>query len=122
MSHIVKSKLKLMDLDKVKTAAEHNGFQILGEGTHKMYNNQRATGLAITLPDWSYPVVIDKEGTAHYDNYGGHWGKQIELDKLCQRYAIEVASEQALLDGYMVTENELENGDVELEMVQYATS
>lgn len=118
MSHIVKSSLKLVDAKMVEQAAKHNGFEIVGVGTHKLYNNQSATGLGIKLPDWNYPVVIDAEGTAHYDNYGGSWGKQIELDKLCQRYAIEVANYQAELEGYIVTEQQLENGDVELEIHQ----
>lgn len=122
MSHIVRSDLKLVDREKVKSAAEHNGFKIIGEGNHKMYGGQRATGLAITLPGWNHPVVIDEKGVAHYDNFGGSWGKQVELDKLCQRYAIEVANEQALVEGYMVSENVLENGDVELEMVQLVES
>ena len=35
-----------------------------------------ATGLQVQLPGWNFPVVCDLgTGKAHYDNYGGQWGR-----------------------------------------------
>ncbi len=123
MSHVVKCKDNMKNRGALDTAIQNLGLQNLGQGTFKLYGGRQVTGLGVTLPDWKFPIVINPEtGEASYDNYGGSWGKQIELDKLVQRYSIEVAQEQALLSGYTVTEKELENGDVELEMVQLATA
>ena len=99
------------------------GLECLGEGKHKLFSNQTAEGIAFKLPGWSYPVVINPiSGEAVYDNYGGNWGAQIELDKVVQRYSLEVAKEQAMLSGFSTTEEKLENGDVKLRMEAIQTS
>ena len=42
----------------------------------------------VTLPGWTYPVVIDTaSGDVRYDNFGGAWGSQHQLDRLMQAYA-----------------------------------
>lgn len=99
------------------------GLTNLGEGRHKLFDGSVHSGIAVKLPGWQYPVVIDHvKGEAFYDNYGGSWGKQIELDKLVQRYTIEVAADQAIAGGYTFAENVLANGDVELEMTAVAST
>ena len=67
------------------------------------------------LPGWHYPAVIDvAAGDIKFDNYGGKWGKQEELDKLLQAYAVEKAKAEARRVGHTVTEQALSNGAIKL--------
>lgn len=117
MSHVVKCRVEMKNSNALNAAIDHLKLENLGQGTHTLYNNQKATGIAVKLPAWNYPVVINTEtGEAKYDNYGGHWGKQVELDKLVQRYAVETAREQALLSGMTIEEHTEQNGDITLRM------
>ena len=122
MSHIVTCKVELKNEGCLLKAADKLGLEHLGNKTHDMYGRQKATGHGFKLPNWQYPVVIGEDGTARYDNYGGSWGKQVELDKLVQEYSAQVAEEQALMSGYTVERNYAENGDLELEMTQLVSS
>lgn len=73
------------------------------------------TGLAVQLPGWRYPVVCDSAtGKVQFDNYGGHWGKQVELDRFLQAYAFEIAQIEARRKGYAVTEQTLTDGSIKL--------
>lgn len=126
MSHTVTCKVEMRDENSLRRAIDHLNLPLVEGGrigTHKLYGGQSAHGIAIQLPNWRHPVVIDPvTGTAKYDNFNGSWGKQIELDKLVQRYSIERTMEEAQVVGYNVEENTLENGDVELVMTQVAST
>ncbi len=118
MSHISTVKVEMKDRAAIIRAAQKLRLTFLSEGEHRLYNDQKATGLAFKLPEWRYPIVIDPEtGVVKYDNYGESWGKQVELDKLVQRYGAEVAIMQAEAVGMETIETELENGDLRLELV-----
>lgn len=122
MSHVVTCKVEMKNRDALNAAIDHLGLENLGQGKHRLYGRS-VDGVGLKLPDWNYPVVINPEtGEAFYDNYGGSWGKQLELDKLVQRYSIEVAEAQAMESGYNVETVDQENGDVELIMTQLASS
>jgi hypothetical protein len=72
-------------------------------------------GLTVELPGWRYPVVCDiTSGTVKYDNYGGHWGDQQQLNKLLQAYAVEKARIEARKKGHTVTEQTLGDGSIKL--------
>jgi hypothetical protein len=74
-----------------------------------------ATGWAVSLPDWRYPVVCDcATAKIAYDNYGGHWGNQEQLDRFLQGYAAEKAKIEARKSGHTVTEQQLADGSVKL--------
>jgi hypothetical protein len=123
VSHVNLVKVAMTDRAAIKAAAEKQNLKFLGEKTHELYNSQKATGLGFTLPGWSYPVVIDPAtGIAAYDNYGEHWGKQIELDKLVQGYGVEVTRAEANRLGALCEERVLANGDIELEMSLLVTA
>lgn len=124
MSHIVKCKVEMKNVDCLNRAIRHLGLENLGNRKqHQLFGGQKADGIAVKLPGWTYPVVINPEsGEAVYDNYGGNWGKQEELDKLVQRYAIETTIDQAIAGGYTYEENRLPNGDVELLMTGLVTT
>ncbi|HZK81204.1 MAG TPA: DUF1257 domain-containing protein, partial [Humisphaera sp.] len=66
-------------------------------------------------PGWHYPVVADvATGDVKFDNYNEAWGKQSELDKLLQAYAVEKASAEARRVGHSVTEQSLSDGSIKL--------
>jgi hypothetical protein len=72
-------------------------------------------GLLVQLPRWRYPVVCQTdEGKILFDNFGGRWGGQVELDKFLQRYAVEKARLEARKQGFDVTETQLESGAIKL--------
>ncbi len=120
MSHIVTQKTDVRDLEAIKAACTRIGIDQPVSGSHKLFSSQQAAGLAIRLPKWNYPVVINPEtGDLKYDNYGGHWGDQVELDKFVQAYTIEYTSAQARMNGYLVNEVPLENGDVRVQLQAY---
>ena len=73
------------------------------------------TGLAVELPGWNYPVVCDlASGEVQFDNYEGRWGKQQELDRFLQAYAVEKAKLEAQRKGYGVLEQPLADGSIKL--------
>ena len=55
-----------------------------------------------------------KTGQVKFDNYGGHWGEQVQLDKLWQAYAVEKAKIEARKKGHGVTEQQLADGSIKL--------
>jgi hypothetical protein len=74
-----------------------------------------ATGWAIRLPEWRYPIVCDvNTAKIAFDNYGGRWGDQVQLDRFLQGYAVEKAKVEARKKGHSVSEQALEDGSVKL--------
>jgi hypothetical protein len=74
-----------------------------------------ADGLAVELPGWHYPVVCDlATATLKYDNYGGAWGEQAQLNDFLQAYACEKAKIEARRAGHSVTEQPLADGSIKL--------
>lgn len=128
MSHIVTVKMELKDEEAIKAAVDRmegasyvNGTYEDSLGTHKMYYGQKAEGVAVNLPGWNHPVVINPTtGECKYDNYGGSWGDQAHLDQLVQLYGVEVAKTQALLHGHVANEEVLENGDIKLTVQDFS--
>lgn len=83
--------------------------------------SEQVTGLAVRLPNWQYPVVVDVElGTLRFDNFGGNWGEQKELDLLLQAYAVERAKLEARQKGYACTETTLTDGSIKLQILEGA--
>jgi len=114
MSHIVSIKTKLTDANAVNAACRRIGLAQPTSGTAKLFSDQ-ATGLIVKLPGWHYPAVIDTaSGEVKFDNYGGQWGKQTELDKLLQAYTVEKARAEARRVGNTVTEQALADGSIKL--------
>ncbi|HEV2968427.1 MAG TPA: DUF1257 domain-containing protein [Pirellulales bacterium] len=89
MSHIVEIKTEVRDPDALRAACRRLGLAELVHETVQLFSG-KATGWAVRLPDWNYPVVFDTtRGEARYDNFNGRWGEQKHLDRLMQAYAIE---------------------------------
>lgn len=104
MSHTVKVSVELRDREVLEAARVRCKLPEFREGKHDLFQGQHR-GLALQLPNWNYPVVIKPEsGEAVYDNYNGKWGKQVELDRLCQAYALEAGEREFRRQGFEVVE------------------
>ena len=77
--------------------------------------SSRATGYAVRLKDWRYPVVCDVQtGRVAFDNFGGRWGKQEELNCLFQKYAVEKTRLESRKQGHTLHEQALADGSIKL--------
>jgi hypothetical protein len=73
MSHLVEIRTEVRDEAAVQAACQRLKLPIPVRETVKLFSAQ-ATGLAVRLPNWRYPVVCDlASGQVQYDNFGGHW-------------------------------------------------
>jgi len=100
MSHVVTIKSQVKDEDCARQAAAEVGAQVIGNGEHKLFREQRAVGFAIKLDGWKFPAVFDlATGAAHFDNYNGSWGAPAKLSAFQQAYGIAVAKKAARLSG-----------------------
>ena len=59
-------------------------------------------------------VVDTAVGGISYDNYQEAWGKQVELDRLLQVYAVEKTRIEARRAGHTLTEQTLGDGSIKL--------
>jgi hypothetical protein len=110
LSHIVTIQTEIRDAAAVIAACRRLSLPEPVQGTVEVFATT-ATGLQVQLPGWNYPVVCDlSTGKAHYDNYGGVWGQEQELDRFLQAYAAESAKIEARRNGHMAFEQPLENG------------
>ena len=114
MSHIVSIQTEVRDAAAVRAACKRLGLAEPVEGKTRLFSGE-VTGLAVKLPDWQYPVVADiSTGQLKFDNFGGRWGEQKELDKFLQSYAVEKAKIEARKRGHAVTEQQLSDGSIRL--------
>jgi hypothetical protein len=112
LSHIVEIKTEVRDEAAVKAACVRLQIPTPEHKTVRLFN-ATATGLCVQLPGWQYPVVANLQtGQLQYDNYGGHWGRQEELNKFLQGYAVEKAKIEARKKGHMVSETSLQDGSI----------
>ncbi len=119
MSHIVQIKTQVRDPAAVQAACRRLGLAEPVQGKFELFSGE-VNGVGVQLPGWRYPVVFDTAtADARYDNYGGYWGEQKELDRLMQAYAVEKAKIEARKKGYTVTEQRIADGSIKL-VVQVA--
>jgi hypothetical protein len=114
MSHIVTIKTRVTDPLALAAACRRLSLDVPVAGTAQLYGGQ-ALGLIVKLPGWTYPVVADTAaGALRFDNFGGAWGSQSELDKLLQAYTVEKARIEARRAGHTLTEQPLADGSIKL--------
>ena len=112
MSHIVAIKTQVKDPLAVQAACRRLQWAEPQQRTVELYRS-RATGLAVELPGWRYPLVCDTTtGELKYDNFQGHWGNESQLHKFVQTYTVEKARLEAKRQGHSVTEQQLEDGSI----------
>lgn len=118
MSHVVSIPTKIHDATAVAAACQHLGLPAPVNGTARLYSGE-ASGLLVQLPGWKYPVAIDTStGTMTFDNFSGHWGEGLELDRFMQRYTIEVARLEARRKGHTFTEHSLQDGSIRVQITE----
>ena len=114
MSHIVTIKTEVRDAAAIRAACRRLNLDQPEQGVFKLFNGE-ATGLAVRLPGWAYPVVCDTvSGQAQFDNFEGRWGDQKHLDRFLQAYDVEKAKLEARRLGHGVTEHALNDGSIKL--------
>ena len=114
MSHIVTIKTEVRDAAAVRAACQRLKLDQPEYGTFKLFSGE-ATGLAVQLPEWRYPVVAETQtGTLRYDNYEGRWGEKKHLDEFVQMYAVEKTRLEARRKGHSVSEQRLADGSIKL--------
>lgn len=118
MSHVVTIQTRLHDPAALAAACQRLGLAAPVQGTAGLFSGE-ATGHVIRLPGWVYPVVVDTlTGAARFDHFEGRWGDPKELDRLLQMYAIEKCRSEARKKGFAVSEQQLENGSVKLQITE----
>jgi hypothetical protein len=114
MSHVVTIKTQVRDAAAVAAACKRLGLPTPAQRTVKLFS-ESASGLAVELPGWNYPVVCDlPSGSLKYDDYGGAWGEKKELEKFLQMYAVEKAKIEARRRNHRVVEQTLPSGEIQL--------
>lgn len=112
MSHIVTIRTEVRDPNAIRLACARLSLAEPIFGPTKLFSSSK-TGWAVNLPKWRYPVVCDTvSGNVEFDNFEGRWGKQEELNRFLQRYAVEKAKLEARKAGHSVAESLLEDGSV----------
>ena len=114
MSHVVTIKTEVRDPNALRLACRRNELDEPVHGTVKLFSSE-VTGYQVQLPRWRYPIVCDtKSGEVAFDNYEGHWGDTVHLDRLIQAYATEKALIESRRQGHSVTEQTLSDGSIKL--------
>ncbi|KAA0134448.1 DUF1257 domain-containing protein [Gimesia chilikensis] len=117
MSHIVQIQTEIRDPAAIRTACQRLKLPPPVQGEFQLYNSN-ASGWAIQLPRWRYPVVCDiNTSKLAFDNFEGRWGDRAELDRFLQGYAVEKAKLEARKQGHTIREQPLADGSIKL-MVQ----
>lgn len=114
MSHIVTIQTQVRDPAAIEAACRRLGLEAPVHGSKRLYRST-ATGWAVQLAGWRYPIVCDTEaGVVHYDNFNGAWGDRKLLDQFLQAYAVEKARLEARRNGHTVSEQSLADGSIKL--------
>ena len=114
MSHIVRIQTEVRDAAAVFAACRRRQLAEPVAGKHLLFGGE-VEGLAVRLREWTYPAVCQLEtGEVQFDNFGGRWGEQRELDQFMQAYAVEKARIEARKRGHTVTEQSLTDGSIKL--------
>lgn len=95
MSHVVEIRTQVRDAEAVRLACRRLHLPEPIVGSVKLFSST-VKGLAVQLPGWNYPVVCQlRTGQVLYENDGGKWGDQAQLDRLLQAIAAEQANVEA---------------------------
>lgn len=114
MSHIVQIQTEVRDAAAIGAACRRLALPEPVFGATKLFSNS-ATGWAVQLPEWRYPIVCDvNTAKIALDDFGGRWGDRKQLDRFLQAYGVERTKIEARKKGHTVAEQPLEDGSVKL--------
>ena len=112
MSHVLTIRTQVRDPLAIQTACSRLKLPAPVYGPANLFASEKV-GWAVKLTGWNYPVVCNTNtGEVDFDNYGGKWGQQQELDLVLQAYAVEKAKLEARKAGHSVTEHLLADGSI----------
>ncbi len=115
MSHTAEIKTDVKDPSAIIAACKEMGLPVPEKRENVHFGGTTQSGLCVQLPGWRHPLVIDTAtGAMKYDNYGGRWGEQKELQKFTQMYGVSKATLIARSKGYTVARSTLPNGTIRL--------
>jgi hypothetical protein len=116
MSHIVQIATKVKDPAAVAAACQRLNLPAPAQGTAHLYSGE-ASGLLVQLSGWKYPVAINTaDGSISFDNFENAWGERSHLEKFLQMYAVELVRISARKKGHSVSEQQLQNGSIRLQI------
>ena len=114
MSHIVTITTEVRDPVAVSAACHRLHLAEPIAGSTRLFSGV-VSGLAVQLPDWRYPIVCQTEtGQVLFDNFNGHWGDRVHLDRFFQAYSVEKTHIEARRQGFEVYEQPLTDGSIKL--------
>ena len=114
MSHVVEIKTEILDPVAIQAACQRLSLPEPEFGEFKLFSTS-ATGWAVRLPDWTYPLVCDvNTAKIAYDNYEGRWGDPRQIDRFLQSYAVEKTKLEARRKGHSVFEQSLPDGSIKV--------
>ena len=114
MSHIVTIETEVRDVAALRSACRRLGLDEPVQEATQLFSGE-ATGYCVRLPDWTYPIVCNlAAGELKFDNFGGQWGEQKELDRFLQAYAVEMSRLAARRRGHTCSEAQLADGSIKL--------
>jgi len=114
MSHIVEIKTEVKSEAAVQAACRRLELPPPVHETVRLFSDT-ATGYAVRLPNWRYPVVCDlTSGSLRFDTFEGAWGESRHLDAFLQAYAVEQAKLEARRQGHSASETRLADGSIRL--------
>lgn len=114
MSHLITINIELKDKQAAIAACNRLEWTVK-ENTQIQYaDGKTPTGMAIYIPNWTYPIVITEDGKVVGDNYGGSWGDPAKLNQLKQAYGAEVVKAMARRQGRSVYESQNQDGSLTL--------
>jgi hypothetical protein len=114
VSHTVTINTEVRDAMAVREACQRLGLPEPVPGRHQLFSGE-VCGLAVQLPEWTYPVVADlPTGQLRYDNFSGRWDADKHLHQFLQAYAVCKATIEARRRGHSVREEKLADGSIKL--------
>jgi hypothetical protein len=117
MSHIASVKTKVKDLQALEAVCRELNIRAEVKTQQvSMYSGEIQAAATLRLPGWTYPVVIQADGSVKYDNYNGRWGKQDQLNRVLRRYSERITAQQARRMGLSVRRHEQPDGSVVLRL------
>lgn len=115
MSQTLVCKTQIKNRERLEGVLRELGVPHEYAAEFRMFDGETIKNALLFTPEgWRHQVAVPVNGNLRYDNYEGHWGKEEELDKILQAYSVAELRHQAQLEGYIVTETKLDNGDIEL--------
>lgn len=101
MSHTTTVAVEFRNRQALAAAVTKIGGQVLGDGAWRLYSSQEK-GYGFNLKGWQYPCILrTDDNSLAMDTYNGSWGNEADIVTLKGVYALEVAREVAVNQGWV---------------------